>query len=228
MPPWLLYVRCCVGLFLRHVSRFDFRAAQSRIQPLDERPNLPNYDQEVSRCDLKMDELVPWLLIGLLVVGVIIYGNWLKQRANPQISSQDHCSVRLADQSDQDHLSLSWRWYQRFALFVVGAGLGGFAFCFILSGYLSPPRRPVLPDAPLGYTYFFEIKSHGVYGTYFEYLAMTYGTLTTWGIALVGCAIIAILKVNPTSRAYLLQIFAGAAISMALYYAVWRACIARS
>ena len=176
-----------------------------------------------------MDGLILWL-IGFLVIGISIYGHWLKQRGQPTDQQEGsppnppNGSTSLV-QSDPDYSRSGWRWYQRLALFVVGAGLGGFVFCFILTGYLSPPKRPVLPDAPLGYTYFFKIKSDGVYGTYFEYLAMTYGPLTTWGVTLVSGIFGASLKINRNSRAYPLQILAGAVISMALYYVIWRVCL---
>ena len=174
-----------------------------------------------------MDGLVPWL-VSLLVVGVIIYGNWFKQRGQPTGQQPGSpLSPLSVSQSLVEFLililCLSCR--ERCALFVVGAGLGGFAFCFILTGHLFPPKRPVLPDAALGYTYFFKIKSHGVYGTHFEYLAMTYGPLATWLIGLIGCVFTASLEGNSKSRAYPLHIFVGAAVSMALYYAMWRACI---
>ncbi len=59
-------------------------------------------------------------------------------------------------------------------------------FCFILTGYLSPHNARSFLTPHSATAYFFKIKSHGVYGTYFEYLAMTYGPLTTWGVTLVG------------------------------------------
>ncbi len=176
-----------------------------------------------------MDGLALWL-IGFLFIGISIYAHWFKRRGEltdqqgGSLPNPPNGSTSLV-QPDPGYLRSSWRWYQRLALLVIGAGLGGFAFCFILTGYLSPPKRPVLPDAALGYTYFFKIKSHGVYGTYFEYLAMTYGPLTTWGVTLVGGIFSASLKINRSSRAYPLQIFAGAVISMALYYVIWRMCL---
>jgi hypothetical protein len=115
---------------------------------------------------------------------------------------------------------VSWRWHERLVLFCVGLGIGGFLFCAILSWYLFP-RRPVLPEPALGYTHFFEIKHHGHYGTHFEYLAVTYGALVTWGFAALSGMFIYVLGINNKSRTYRRQILAAAVISMPIYVAIW-------
>jgi hypothetical protein len=68
---------------------------------------------------------------------------------------------------------------ERLALFCTGVGFGGCVLCFMLGFYLFP-RRPPLPEPALGYTYLFKINSHTVYGTWFEYFAMTYGFFIAW------------------------------------------------
>jgi hypothetical protein len=119
----------------------------------------------------------------------------------------------------------SWTWRERLVLFVVGAGISGFIFAGILHAYLSPPKRPVSPEPALGYTYFFKAKYGYVYGTFFEYLAVTYGVWMSWIAVAVSGVFISILEIKQKSRTYPRQIFAAAAISIALYYGIWRACI---
>jgi hypothetical protein len=108
-------------------------------------------------------------------------------------------------------------------LFVAGAGFGGFIFAGILHTLLSPPERPVFPEPALGYTHLFKAKYGSVYGTYFEYLAVTYGLWTMW---IVGVLASVFLKIKLKARISLRwQVVAGAAISIALYYAIWRLSI---
>jgi hypothetical protein len=91
--------------------------------------------------------------------------------------------------------------------------------------YMDTSPRPVFPEPALGYTHFFKAKHGDVYGTFFEYLAVTYGVWIMWGVGFVSSAFIAILKIHQKSRTYPRQISAAAAISMALYYAIWQASI---
>ena len=127
-------------------------------------------------------------------------------------------------QPDSGATRLSWSWDERLVLFVIGASIGGFFFCGILHDYLSPPKRPVFPEPALGFTHFFKAKYGNVYGTFFEYLAVTYGPFVMWGVGLVTSAFF-ILKIRQKSRTFPRQILAAAAISMAMYYAVWRVSI---
>jgi hypothetical protein len=107
-------------------------------------------------------------------------------------------------------------------LFVAGAGFGGFIFGGILHTLLSPPERPVFPEPALGYTHLFKAKYGSVYGTYFEYLAVTYGFWMMW---IVGVVTSLFLKIKLKARISLRwQVYAAIAISIALYYAIWRVC----
>jgi hypothetical protein len=116
----------------------------------------------------------------------------------------------------------SWTWYERLVLWGVGAGVSGFVFSGILQQYLSPPKRPVIPDVALGYTYLLEAKYGNAYGTYFEYLAVTYGVWAMWGLCAASCLVGYLVGVRRKSLTYIRQIYASAVISMGLYYAVWR------
>jgi hypothetical protein len=126
-----------------------------------------------------------------------------------------HAELRTTDPS------LGWR--ERMVLFVVGACVSGFIFCGILHSYLSPPERPVFPEPALGYTHFFMAKHGNVYGTFFEFLAVTFGPWVMWGVGAISS--IFILEIKQKSRTYGWQIFAAAAISIVLYYAIWRVSI---
>jgi amino acid transporter len=68
----------------------------------------------------------------------------------------------------------------------------------------------------------FKAKHGDVYGTFFEYLAVTYGPWISWGIGVVASTFIYFLNIRQKSRTYRWQILAAAAISMPLYYAIWR------
>jgi hypothetical protein len=119
----------------------------------------------------------------------------------------------------------SWSRRERLALFGMGVGFGGFVFGGILYVNLSSPNRPVLPETALGFTHLFRAKYGNVYGTYFEYLAVTYGIWAMWGFGAVSALFGYILDIQHKSRTYPRQICAAAAISMALCYAIWRMSI---
>jgi hypothetical protein len=113
-------------------------------------------------------------------------------------------------------------------LFAVGACVGGFLFSGILHSYLSSPNRPLFPEPALGYTYLFKARHGYVYGTLLEYLAVTYGVWVMWGLGALGglyyFGVKKRLKWSFYAR-YPWQTLAGTAISMALYYAIWRLSI---
>ena len=115
-----------------------------------------------------------------------------------------------------------WRRSESLLLFVVGASFGGFIFGGILHTILSPPERPVFPEPALGYTHLFKAKYGSVYGTYFEYLAVTYGLWMMW---IVGVLTSVFLKIKLRARISRWQVFAAVAISIAVCYAIWRVCI---
>ena len=109
---------------------------------------------------------------------------------------------------------------ERLALFCTGIGFGGFVFCFMLGFYLFP-RRPPLPEPALGYTYLFKINSHTVYGSWFEYFAMTYGPFVTWGFGVFFTLFVSSRGINLRSGTYYRRVFAAALISMPFYAAIW-------
>jgi hypothetical protein len=119
----------------------------------------------------------------------------------------------------------SWSWDERLILFVAGASIGAFFFAGILGTYLSPPKRPILPDPVLGYTHFFKAKYGDVYGTFFEYLAVTYAPWIMVGVGAIGSAFFLIKRKSRAYPRYPREIFVAAAISIALYYAIWRVSI---
>jgi hypothetical protein len=133
--------------------------------------------------------------------------------------------IRKLTQPDSGTTPPSWSWRGTLMLFFVGACMGGFFFCGFLHTDLSAPTRPVVPEPALGYTHVFKARHGYVYGTFFEYLAVTYGVWITWGIGAVGYLIFLKLKTGENSRPYSRhpwQIFAAAAVSMVLYYAIWQ------
>ncbi len=124
--------------------------------------------------------------------------------------------------------SAGLNWYERLVLLVVGAGISGFIFGGIVGAFVSSPSRVVFVEPTLCHAYLIEAKYRNVYGTYFEYLTVTYWPWGMWGVLAITTPFIALWKIRQRSRTYLVQIFAGAVISMALYYAIWRlsACVA--
>jgi hypothetical protein len=72
----------------------------------------------------------------------------------------------------------------------------------------------------LSYTHLFKAKQGYVYGTLFEYLAITYGISITWVVGLLVSLFLGFrLKVHVRGR---WEVIASAAISIALCYGVWR------
>lgn len=120
--------------------------------------------------------------------------------------------------------NLNWKGYQRLAVFVAGLGVGSFFFCFILSGLLLYSHRPVHPDVTLGYTYLFKIKSHEIYGNYFELVAVTIGPWASWICGLIAGSFASLFGISRNSRTLRLHIFAGAVTSLAFNLAAWQAC----
>jgi hypothetical protein len=117
--------------------------------------------------------------------------------------------------------------YERAALFTVGACVGGFIFSGVLHTILSPPTRPFYPEPTLNYTYPIKTKYGDAYGTYFEYLTVTYGIWVTWGsgaaISLFSHALgVPSMGKEAAYRRRGWQVLAVAIISYALYFAIWR------
>jgi hypothetical protein len=128
-------------------------------------------------------------------------------------------------QRDSGTARPNWTWYERLALFGMGVGISGLIFGGVLHGNLSFPNRPVSPEPELGYTYLFTAKYGNVYGTYFEYLVVTYAVWVMWAVGAVSGLFGYILKIQQKSRSYPLQICASAAVSMVIYYVAWRLCM---
>jgi hypothetical protein len=118
---------------------------------------------------------------------------------------------------------ISLNWDERLALFVFGICLGGFIFSSSLQGWLSPPYRPTFPEPAMGFTHLLKARHGDVYGTYFEYLAATYGIWGMLGIGVIGVLSYFILKdrlPSPGSRPW--QVPAGIVTSIPVYYVIWR------
>jgi len=160
-----------------------------------------------------MKSMIVSLVACVFACGAIGYLQWLFPRS------------RSLDTQPIQAITHGVKWRDGLLAFIAGACIAGFIFVINLSGYLSPHRRPLVPEISHGYSYFFTAKYGGVYGTYFEYLAVTYGVWATWGgLALMG-AFVGVLKIriNEKSSTFPLLFFVGSAISMVFYYASWRA-----
>jgi hypothetical protein len=126
----------------------------------------------------------------------------------------------LAQRGESDMPRLEWT--DRLTLFCAGLSMGGFFFCAMLNASLAPPNRPVIPDLAAGYTYLFSAKYGNFYGTFFEYWVMTYGVWLAFGVSAVAGLIAYSRDIKRISPTYLRQVFAAAAISFVLFYAIWR------
>ena len=178
-----------------------------------------------------MDSMIISIMAFVLAFGLIAYFQRLFRRSrssDPQLrlalpSSESAGSARANPDSDASRPDV--RWYERLFAIVFGACMGGFLFVVLLSNYLSPPRRPVVLEVTLGYTHFFKAKFGSVYGTYFEYLAITYGVWVLWGggVLIGACVAMLKIKINENSLTFTLFFLGGAAISLLLCYAIWRA-----
>jgi hypothetical protein len=180
--------------------------------------------------DAKMLRLIVWLTTCVFLCGAIAYLNWFCVEATPRIHRRWHESISENAQAASAEPDSSSRpdpnFIRRLLTFLVGACFSGFLFAGTLHGYLPPPERPIVPDASLGYVYFFNPKHSGVYGTYFEYLVVNYGIWVTWGSALLIGLIAIRLKINLyDSPAYALLFLVGSATSMTLCFALWQACL---
>jgi hypothetical protein len=178
------------------------------------------------------------LTASVLFCGAIIYLSWFFYRDQDRIpapwrwlkvnSTAVQSSLAQRDSSSQPTSSF----YGRLLAFVGGTCLRGLIFVANLDTYLSPDRRPLTPNVALGYTHLFKAKYGHVFGTYFEYLAITYGIWVTWGGFVLAGLIAVKLKVNREGkRPYQpLLVFAGSAVSVVFCYKIWQAClhIARS
>jgi hypothetical protein len=120
----------------------------------------------------------------------------------------------------------SWRWYERLVLFCYGFGIGGWLFCFVLAGELTPSSRPALPEPEFGFTYLVQVahSRSTVYVTYFEYLALTYGPLATWGFGVISglCGyLLGIRNKKSLGVSAYIQIACACATSLMLIYLAW-------
>lgn len=164
-----------------------------------------------------MDSMIISIMAFVLAFGLIAYFQRLFRRSRSSDlqlrlalpSSESAGSARANPDSDASRPDV--RWYERLFAIVFGACMGGFLFVVLLSNYLSPPRRPVVPEVTLGYTHFFKAKFGSVYGTYFEYLAITYGVWVLWGggVLIGACVAMLKIKINENSLTFTLFFWAG-------------------
>jgi hypothetical protein len=114
--------------------------------------------------------------------------------------------------------------YRRILTLALGALFAGLCFVGTLHARLSPPERPIVPEASLGYTYLFNTKHGGVYGTYFEYVTVSYGIWLTGGGIFLAILTAIRLKINlyDGSPAFPLLIFVASTTSMVLCFALWQ------
>ena len=122
---------------------------------------------------------------------------------------------------------VSWRWYERLVLFCMGIGMGGFLFCAVLAGELTPSSRPAFPQPELGFTHLVKVahSRDTVYVTYFEYLASTYGHWATLGFAVISGLCGCLLGISDKSLSFSghMQMGCASAASMILIYLAWHA-----
>lgn len=111
--------------------------------------------------------------------------------------------------------------YERLLLLVVGACLSGFLFGGIVGTDISSPTRVIFTEPTLCRAYLIKAKYRYVYGTYFEYWTVSYWPWGMWFLGAMTTPFITLRKMRQRSRTWPVQIFAGAAISMGLYYAIW-------
>lgn len=164
----------------------------------------------------------------VLLCGAIAFLNWFFCQIgapNPwrRIESGSE-SAQAALAQSQLLIRPALSFYRRLLTLVLGALFAGFWFVGTLHARLSPPERPIVPEAWLGYTHFFNTKHGGVYGTYFEYVAVSYGIWVTGGGMLLAILIAIKLKINlyDGSPAFPLLIFVASATSMVLCFALWQ------
>jgi hypothetical protein len=127
-----------------------------------------------------MDSMILSIIGLVFVFGAVAYFQWFFYRnrstdQRPEFAAPNDSTGSARANSDSGGSRSGLRWYERLFAIALGACIGSFLFVLLLSNYLSPPRRPVVPEVALGYTHFFKAKFGSVYGTYFEYLAVTYG-----------------------------------------------------
>jgi hypothetical protein len=157
------------------------------------------------------------LTASVFFIGAIAYLRWFFYRIAPdpwQWLYSQGTRTTLAE----PHLSR----YRRLLALALGACCSAFLFAGTLHARLSPPERPVVPDALLGYTHYLTTKHGGVYGIYFEYLTLTYGIWSIGGGMPIAVFIAIGLKINlyEGAPAFPLLVFIGAVTSMLLCFAL--------
>jgi hypothetical protein len=170
-----------------------------------------------------------FLIVCTLACGLIGYLHWflegVRRPKSPQALDQvgnDNSDLVAEVEPACSRPSLDR--YKQLLPFIVGTLLAGFFFVLTLSGYLSRENRPTMPEAALGYTYFVKVKFGSVYGTFFEYLAITYGIWLCWAGLLIAGVVGKTLgiTINDGSLAFPLRLFTGAATAMLVYYLLWQ------
>lgn len=166
--------------------------------------------------------LITWLTASVLLFGASAYLNRFFYRINAPDPWRWLYAKGAETTLVEPHLSR----YRRLLTFALGACFSAFWFAGSLHSYLSPPKRPIDPEASLGFIHYLNAKHGSVYGTYFEYLTVSYGIwLMGGGILLVGLVAIR-LKINLyDGPAYPLLVFLGAATSMVFCFSLWQICL---
>lgn len=177
-----------------------------------------------------MEDLIVWLTIGVLMCGAIGYLHWFfpkARNAGPWAWLAPYSASIASARRRSIMVDLALGWCQRLLTFLASACAAGFVFAGSLLGYLSPGRRPAVPDAALGYLYLIKTKSGDVYGVYCEYLAVNYGLWVGWVGFVLAIVLCTRLRANPDEGLiiYPFLFFTGSATSMALYYVIWQVCL---
>jgi hypothetical protein len=143
---------------------------------------------------------------------------------NPWRRIESNSESQTALAQSQILMRPAFRFYRRILTLALGALLAGLCFVGTLHARLSPPERPIVPEALLGYTHFFNTKHGGVYGTYFEYVTVSYGIWVAGGGIFLVIFIAIWLKINlyDGSPAFPLLIFVASTTSMVLCFALWQ------
>jgi hypothetical protein len=164
----------------------------------------------------------------VLLCGTVAYLRWFFYRMGApspwrRIESNSECAQTDLAQS-QILMGPVLSFYRRILTLALGALFAGLCFVGTLHARLSPPERPIVPEASLGYTYLFNTKHGGVYGTYFEYVTVSYGIWLTGGGIFLAILTAIRLKINlyDGSPAFPLLIFVASTTSMVLCFALWQ------
>ena len=175
-----------------------------------------------------MPGMIVTLTVCALLCGAIAYLNWFFYRIGAPSPWRRIETVSASAQMDLAHSPALSRpvlgFYRRLLTLVLGALFAGVCFVGTLHARLSPPERPIVPEASRGFTYLFNTKRGDVYGTYFEYVTVSYGIWVAGGGILLAILVAIRLKINlyDGSPAFPLLIFIASITSMMFCFALWQ------